>query len=811
MVLQLFVLLPFTLNLRLLTFLTSPPSPPPPPEYIPSNNATDSHHSGHGLQYAYTTGTRRPSTSPQAIGAFTLLPAALPGVSIVLAPSLIQPVPSAPSSAAQATFEQNPQIDRVKLNSPNIREWILFFYMIFSKGLQTLSLLAGLATVAAATPTPSKLKPVSSLHPQRLSTAQNTPSTQVTLHYAEAGYTQAGHYASTIEWTFNEPALVVEDDKLISSLDCRATGDFLTFASDAAYQQALDTWSLPMYLIVEPATGGWCQYNEDDDEQYSVLRLSSVTSKDADSRTIVFDSLPWHWQQATTYHQIFTGHNSKGVSIAHGKFKEKRANGDLIYTIPTDLNYDSKTKDAADKDIELYKYEKEKKKSDTSKIETLEGKAVLYCADCYVAGSAIINNVISVVVDIVGFTKKIIDFFKNLLDTLKGVRAAAETAAKQVNSASKEVQKILDTLATDYKKGALKKPVVLKAAKDINDIRVKVTKQINKTLKKFDTARKESVGAIDKMIELAQNHISKLGVVGKRDDLHVVVSGWDVYRPDNTRHSLSGETLSKREVHSVATASPRHKRQLTTRASSAYIAVKGNIKANLDFRLDLEGKVESKEFEKTVVHIPATPITLPGVFTAGPYVDLVASGKVTLEGKTSITIGGEVSWTGVDVRANWDQSKYDNKVPTPVFKKHPLGFKETEIKLTIGTYIEPRLLVGITLDLAKDKKIEGGIAIKAGLENVASLGDYSVPKPCTNGVRYDLDLAPIVASLIYAVPTTKRYTIAEFPKKNLYTECFNLSGILCKTGQTFNAKELKCDANAAPATTPARRHLEIAA
>ncbi|KAM0756501.1 hypothetical protein T439DRAFT_352179 [Meredithblackwellia eburnea MCA 4105] len=657
-----------------------------------------------------------------------------------------------------------------------------------------------LARLTFASDSPSVLRPVSRYHPPRLSSAHTTPSYDITLHYAEPGYQYGPHYGAVVDYKMNAPTLVVKDDKFISTFICKLDGDSLAFATKAAYEQALDTWSLPMYLIVENNHHG-CAFTAEGEEEYRVIRLDSLQSKDPASLTLVFDTILWRWKYAITYYHVYGGFSSKAAPSRDTKIDKRDS---VAYTFPINLdnNYNSY----------LNMREREIKLLDRQVTGgAVDGHAEITCIDCYSkggltlsfsTGSAVADVIVGVVIDVINFIslvfKFIANFFSNLFDKLNeyfGNKAAYDKARDRVTSDinvisascedviqglakafdgegvevdSPQGQKLLNSaerhLYTEkvawYLHNNLYAPFgdIEKYYKDDWDVLHFPHFGINDDWFKKNPwdplGLKEQKEGLAKGTEIIDYTYKKvLAIRASKSRRSYIVPAVSV-----ERRNLDGTTLTSHMLneHRKLKARGRHFERRAGR-NQAFVAMKGEIDVNMDVMLDFQ------------------------IFEAGAklVVDSVLDVEGELTGK--VRLGASANWKGINARANLDGTPYPESIfPKPVFTYKNHEIREARINIKVGIALEPQLSLGVHLLIA-NVRAEAGLGLKYGIEASAALARTS-------------DLSAYVLYGLGDEADTKRDVIRTWPGGDLiWDHCFDLSQIWCQPGFLFDVDRLRCE------------------
>ncbi|KAM0755714.1 hypothetical protein T439DRAFT_320428 [Meredithblackwellia eburnea MCA 4105] len=698
-------------------------------------------------------------------------------------------------------------------------------------------------------PSGTILQPVSRHHPARLGSKTNVPSLDVVLHYAEETYQVGAHYASTIQWIMKEPTIVLNDDPSISSFTCGVVGDTITWTDDQSYAQALDTWSTPMFIIAEDGSSGCEQFN-DGDPTYNVYHIESVISNNNATRSITFDAVPQTFGQAATHHKIFVGRQQKAVPVAGGHIQSrtlvKRAEKE---NVNFNLNYDWLTGKSLEPltlaDI----------KNDNSKKNEGIDKALVVCRNCWARVNfeiefatsnllvkALINVVINVAKLFSSFGKFVKEFVKEIFG---GASANAMKVSGHVtyNEMRGEVEKaingFLKNTVSDEKRNKKLPPRILTPLNYLNvlirlrDIREFAYHRLGKSFdhimsgKDRDTRRK--VEAMDRQYRNAMAKLYtetvddvkraafKAGVTEdqlvvpphtgfwNRDMERTNGEGRQLYRMP-VRSSLSGSELSIGALQSLQHLERRAQsivRRSTTYPKD-YLAIKGNLYANMELAVDVKGTVRKDVYSKTLRSQLLKGIKIPGVITIGPELDLEGIVSVLAEGEADFSYGGSLAWTDVEVVYDLaSMSKSESSTVSPaVFKELPQ--KETKVNkgklgLGIGVSLEPRLIFSVDLTLAgKAAAVRGGVGVRFGVDLVATVGslggipgDAATPTDtCPHGVELKFRLQKTIPALLYGKgekKNLKHEAIGAIPGKNLYSHCFDLSSAVCGAGEVFYA------------------------
>ncbi|KAM0754436.1 hypothetical protein T439DRAFT_352451 [Meredithblackwellia eburnea MCA 4105] len=638
---------------------------------------------------------------------------------------------------------------------------------------------------------PAILRPVSISHPARLSSPNNVPAYDIRLHYADEGYTEGPHMASTIQWVMREPTVVLKDDPLISSFTCDDddVGISLTWASDAAFQQALETWSTPMFAVVEDGDGG-CQFGT---KKYEALRLDSVLQRDDSSRTITFSKEYYIWQQAATYHHIWAGTAKNAVSLPapHGLAKRQ------AITVPASLefNYNSETKGASRRRIVLL--DKTGLVSDTGAV--LE-RAHLYCDNCYAfAKLDLAFSTGSKVADIVIHSSKsplkaIANFFLNLIPAkrinkeLADCKYFSDVAVENYGSyAREEIAKLQKLQSGDPN---AKPPILGRrlTTDDFNQLIVKLRVAFLETSHKIENkwsvthnipypakyqapydysqtlarvygqtrnalVAEAAKGGLTNLNDKPAVHVSyQSQIVPRSEDSDYdeplltrrSESGdpgsdmFELWKPpiSQPRVSLTGTPLSDDSNHRALSKRSEDLVRRQSVANGPNMVMKGVIKANVDLHIEFKGKARHELLRKSIWKQDLGGFTIPNIVKAGPHLDLQAIISFVAEGEANFQYGGEVDWDKVNLR-------FDLKNPTKVppeqlgeplkLKRHlytdKLNGARTELTLGVGVALEPRLVYSLELLISKNVGAHLGVGVRAGVDIVASLGKERLVLP----------------------------------------------------------------------------------
>ncbi|KAM0755697.1 hypothetical protein T439DRAFT_330788 [Meredithblackwellia eburnea MCA 4105] len=659
------------------------------------------------------------------------------------------------------------------------------------------------------------LEPVSRHHPARIASKRNTPSYDITLHYAEATYKDEQHYASTVEWIMNNPTIVINDDPFISSFQCGATGESVTWNSQKAYEEALDTWSTPMFVVVEDNHGN-CKSVDDGDETYDVFRLDRIIKRDDAARTILFDATPSTWGLAAKHHSIFVG-KKKAVSLPghHTKRADPRREK-LDFGVNYDWAHNRKLES-----LEILDYTQ-----DNSNLE-------------FATSNAVLNLLINVVIDVAKLYAKIASFVSEFVGELTGGIAALSTKVtgnlylNQMKDAMElAIKKLIKDTINDSKSKTKHRQLTaeeyINALNEFKAIRNTFYDKLTVGVNHIKKNNKKSIGNIEKLERQYRNGMGKIYIVTKEEIERVALKagvppeslpnsrrsldssalGFAVgstYPLEAQRLSLRGLILSSTEgAHAV---SQKRADQLVRRATGNpkdYLSLKGNLNANLDLKVIVKGTVRKDVFTKTLKSILLKGIKIPNVITIGPELDLEGIISVLAEGDADFDYGGSLVWNDVEIVYNLaDMSKAENsKIPDPIIKPRPE--KENKVNrgklgLGLGVALEPRLLFSVALELAgKAAAVRGGLGVRFGVDLVAtvgSIGGFPGAEPpakdtCPHGVELKFRLQKTIPSLIYGKgekKDLKHHQIGSIPGKNLFSHCFDLSPALCGPDQLFHA------------------------
>ncbi|KAM0754434.1 hypothetical protein T439DRAFT_345391 [Meredithblackwellia eburnea MCA 4105] len=692
------------------------------------------------------------------------------------------------------------------------------------------------------------LRPVSPNHPARVASPNNVPSYDITLHYADEGYKEGPHIASTIQWVMREPTIVLKDDPLISSFTCDDddVGISLTWASDAAFQQALETWSTPMFAVVEDGDGG-CQFGT---KKYEALRLDSVLQRDDSSRTITFSKEYYIWQQAATYHHIWAGNVRNAVSLPtpHGLTKRQ------AITIPATVNFN---------------YNPATKKATQERIVLLD-KSGFKSTLAFSTGSKVADIVIHVVVQVATFVtsalKAIANFLANLIPAKKynrqlyECRQESDAGVEKYGAYAREEIAKLQQLQQGNPKA--KPPVAGRrlTSDDFNalivKLRVAFLETDHKIEKKWEdtpnipypTKRdapkdyyKELLGIYRQTRDALVAEAAKGGLTDlvTKPGVHVSYQPQIVPRSDKSddyseplltrrtgsdsaselfelwkppasqpRIALTGVTLSSADSSNHRALSKRSS-DIVRRQSSGgpNMVMKGVIKANIDLHIDFKGKARHEILRKSIWKKDLGGFEVPNIVKAGPHIDLQAIISVVAEGEANFKYGGEVDWDKVNLR-------FDLKNPTkappqqlgePLKLKRHLSTQElngarSDLSLGVGVALEPRLIYSLELLTSKASEIGAhlGVGVRAGVDIVASLGKERLalpgetnpakPRSCKHGVELALrsqEIVPIILIGSGSRDNIRSDVLSVYPGTDLYAHCYDLSATVCGANQLF--------------------------
>ncbi|KAM0747896.1 hypothetical protein T439DRAFT_85573 [Meredithblackwellia eburnea MCA 4105] len=629
-------------------------------------------------------------------------------------------------------------------------------------------LLLFFATPLLAT-SPPKLNPVSRLHPARLGSKRNTPSYDITLHYAEKDYTHGEHYAATINWVMNEPAVVINDDPSIVSFTCAVAGESITWATDASYQEALDSWTLPMYAIVEDDEGG-CQYFNDGDPTYDVYRLNTLLKRDDATRTLVFETDQFTWDMAASYHHINAGLAKRAIRLpGDHRSLMARAGNPRTEKLRFNINYDLVT----DKAVAPLTFIDLAKK-DQGPGETGLERAFVQCSNCYAtarfdivynSGSVIVNAVINVIIEVAKLVGKIIkalaDIARDAKDQFtKGPKwnAAVLSSQPQVYAFQKEIDAKLNELDKITRGSSSKKlkprPI---EPEDIEKFLSWLTKEYHRLydyIKKvytaypqdaksgFPTLRDRYLNSLTTMYSLTRDEVKDAAAKGgiridRRDGLPA--SPFAIWTPPVVqRISLTGTPLTRRHssTHDAlvkrAGRIVRRQQQVTNPAlPKNYLHLKGGINAMLDLSVDLKGRGERQLGQKTLAEKKLGGFEIPKIIKIGPKIDLLGIIKFIYEGSFTTRTGGSLKWQNIDFVFDLEKNigEQAKSLPPAIFDKidpDVKNFHNTQITLGIGLSLEPRVLFEIEFTLISTKAaLRAGVGARAGLDFLATIREAS--------------------------------------------------------------------------------------
>ncbi|GBC01319.1 hypothetical protein RclHR1_04140004 [Rhizophagus clarus] len=202
------------------------------------------------------------------------------------------------------------------------------------------------------------------------------------------------------------------------------------------------------------------------------------------------------------------------------------------------------------------------------------------------------------------------------------------------------------------------------------------------------------------------------------------------------------------------------------KVNEAFITLNGNFLLNIDLSLEASiGKTFSVN-DFTILSIPLSPFNIPGLFNAGPSIDLVASAEAKAEIAGTLEFGADLSLPNFNVKAsfkglpNIEQSGFK-----PIVKSHnPKA--DIEATANLSASLKPQIAFGISILNGRVLRQKVGFEVVGSLDNSITFGRKNRCKRRTQP-RFKSTLGGDLGFFV----DDESFPIVDFPTLTLLNKC----------------------------------------